>query len=159
MTASLGTKHSSYQVGEHVWVKASQSRCTTKFSRVEVTKIISPQSILVDRIPCHVKDLCPHHCVITPEENSDSTTSSERRAESLLQDDGEDSEPDSAPTEEAEAGPLFLPLRRRNRQKRPLPDCYFCDLEVKGECGERNHACGSSKRARICLACKMRSGR
>ena len=75
-----------------------------------MTKIISPHSILVYRISCHVKDLCPRHCVITLEEDSDSTISSERRAESLLQDDGEDSEPDSAPTEEAEAGPHFLPL-------------------------------------------------
>ena len=81
-----------------------------KISKGEVTKIISPQSILVDGIPCHVKDLWPRHCVITPEEDSDSTTSSEKRPESLLQDNKEDSEPDSAPTEEAEAGPHFLPL-------------------------------------------------
>ena len=66
-----------------------------------MTKIITPQSILVDGIPHHVKDLHPRHCVITLEEDSNSTTSSERRAESLLQDVGEDSEPDSAPTEEA----------------------------------------------------------
>ena len=63
-----------------------------------MTKIISPQLILVDEILRHVKDLHPHHCVITPEEDSDSTMSSERRAESLVQDDGEDSEPDSVPT-------------------------------------------------------------
>ena len=80
----------------------------------KVTKIISPLSILVDRIPRHVKDLCPPHCVITPEEDSDSITSSERRAESLLPDDGEDSEPDSAATEETEAGPPILPLQRSN---------------------------------------------
>ena len=86
-----------------------------KFSKGEVTKIISPQSILVDGIPCHVKDLRPRHCVITSEEDSDSTTSTERRAESLLQDDGEDSELDNAPAEEAEAGPHFLPLRRSTR--------------------------------------------
>ena len=98
-TASLGTKYSSYQVEDRVWVKAPQSRCTTKFSKSEVTKIISPQSILVDGIPRHVKDLRPRLCVITPEEDSDSTTSSKRRAEGLLQYDGEDSEPDSAPTE------------------------------------------------------------
>ena len=58
-----------------------------KFSKGEVTKIINPQSILVDEIPRYVKDLRPRHYVITPEVDSDSTTSSERRAESLLQDD------------------------------------------------------------------------
>ena len=93
-----------------MWVEAPLSLCTTKFGRGEVTKIISPQSILVDGIPRHVKDLHPHHCVITLEEDSDSTTSSEKRAESLLQDDREDSEPNSAFTEEAEAGLPFLPL-------------------------------------------------
>ena len=75
-----------------------------------MTKIISPQLILVDEIPCHIKDLRPRHCVITPEEDSDSTTYPERRAGSLLQDDGEDSEPDSAPTEGAEVGPSILSL-------------------------------------------------
>ena len=82
-----------------------------KFGRGEVTKIISLQSILVDGIPRHIKDLRPCHCVITPEEDSDSTMSSERRAESLLQDDGEDSEPGSAPAEEAEVS-RDIPRRR-----------------------------------------------
>ena len=121
-TASLGPKHSSYKVGERVWVKALQSQCTTKFSKGEVTKIINPQSILLDGIPRYIKDLYPRHCVITPEEDSDSTTSSERRAESLLQDD-EDSEPDSAPTEEAEAGPPpthFHAFTKKYQMKAPV---------------------------------------
>ena len=45
---------------------------------------------------------------LPPEE--DNTTSSERGAESQLQDEGEDSEPNSVPTEEAEAGPHFQSL-------------------------------------------------
>ena len=69
-----------------------------------MTKIISPQLILVDEIPHHIKDLPPRYCVIMLEVDSAFTTSSERRAESLLQDSGEDSEPESAPTEETEAG-------------------------------------------------------
>ena len=48
-TASPGPKHSSYQVRECVWIKAPQSRYTTKFGRGEMTKIISPQPILVGR--------------------------------------------------------------------------------------------------------------
>ena len=52
--------------------------------------------------------------------------SSERRAKSLLQDDREDSEPDSAPTEEAEAGPPFLPLRKSTRRN------HLYDHEIKG---------------------------
>ena len=76
-----------------------------------------------------MNDLCLHHCVITPEVDSDSATSSERRPESLLQDDGEDPEPESAPTEETEAGPPFLPLRRSTRQRLP-PDCHLCNLVI-----------------------------
>ena len=110
-TASLGPKHSSYQVGDRVWVKAPQNRCTTKFSKGEVTKIIRPQSILVDGIP--------RHCVITPEVDSDCTTSSERRAESLLQDDGEDSEPEKAPSEETEAGPRLPACTKKYQTKAP----------------------------------------
>ena len=105
-----------YQVGDRVWVKAPQNRCTTNFSKGEVTKISSPQSILVDGILRHVKDLRPRYCIITPEEDSDSTTSSETRTESLLQDNGEDYEPESVPTEETEAGPPFLPDESRRRQ-------------------------------------------
>ena len=124
-----------------------------------MTKITSPQSILVNGIPRHIKNLCPRHCVITLEEDSDSTTSSERRAESLLQDNGEDSEPDSAPTEEAEAGPPPSYLYEEVPDESPrCQTAIFVILRLGGG-SERNHACGSSKRAQICLACKMRSGR
>ena len=123
-TVSSGPKHNSYKVRECMWVKAPQSRCTIKFSRGEVTKIISPQSILVDWILRHVKDLCPRYGVITPEEDSDSTMSSDKRAESLLQDNGEDSEPDSALTEEAEAGtplPAFMKMYQMKAPAARLP--------------------------------------
>ena len=157
-TASPGPKHSSYQVGERVWVKAPQSQCTTKLGRSEVTKIIDPQTILVEGIPHHIKDLHPRHCVITPEDDSNSTMSSERRAESLLQDDGEDSKPDSAPTEEAEAAPLPA-FTKKYQTKAPAARLSSLYHDIRGESTERNHAHNSSKHARICLVCKMRSGR
>lgn len=34
-----------------------------------VTEICSPQSVLVNGIPCHLKDLCPHHGSISSEDN------------------------------------------------------------------------------------------
>ena len=45
-------------------------------------KIISPQLFLVDRIPCHVKDLCTRPSLTKSEEDFDNT--SESGAESLL---------------------------------------------------------------------------
>ena len=121
-----------------------------------MTKIISPQLILVDGIPCYIKDLHPCHCVITPEEDSDSTTSSDKGAESLLQDDREDSEPDSAPTEEAEVGPPSCLYEEVPDENVCCQTAIFVIFEISGECSERNHT--HSKRARICLKCKMRSG-
>ena len=57
---SSGPGHSYYQVGNHVWFKTVQNRCTTKFGKCRVTKVISPQS---------VKDLW--HSVTSLEEDSD----------------------------------------------------------------------------------------
>ena len=94
-----------------------------KFSMCKVTKIISPQSIFVDEIPSHIKDLRLCHCVITPEEDSESTTSSEKRAESLLQDDGEDSE---------------LTVHPLKDQKQDLPSCLY--KEVPDESASRQTA-------------------
>ena len=105
MTSS-DTKHSFYQIGDRVWVKAPHSRCTTKFNRGRVTGMISLQSLLVDGIPRHVKDLRPRFSFTTPEKDSDSSSesdnASESGAESLLF-DGESEESDSPPQEEAEA--------------------------------------------------------
>ena len=71
-----------------------------------MTKVISPQSFLVDEIPCHVKDLHPHHNLTMSEEDSDGT--SESRAESLLHDKDEKS--GNSLDEGAETEPLSLPL-------------------------------------------------
>ena len=56
---SSGPRCSYYQVGNRVWFKMVQNRCTTKFSNGRVTAVISPQSVLMDGVPRHVKDLRP----------------------------------------------------------------------------------------------------
>ena len=66
---SSGPGRSYYQVRNHVWFKTAQNRCTTKFGKGQVTKVISPQSVLVDRVPRHVKDLCLQHSVTSLEED------------------------------------------------------------------------------------------
>ena len=79
-----------------------------------MTEVISPQSILVDRVPRHVKDLHLRHNVTSLEEDSDGT-SSESVAESLLC-DTEDTEPDDLPEEGAVAERPPVPLHRSTRQ-------------------------------------------
>ena len=127
-------KHRFYQIGDRVWVKAPHNRCTTKFNRGRVTGMISPQSLLVDGIPRHVKDLRPRFSFTAPEIDSDSTSesdnTSENGAESLLFDE-ESAESDDPPQEEAEAESPSLPLRRSTRQKRPPPSCQHCDKEIR----------------------------
>ena len=91
-------------------------QCTTqsvyyKFNRGRVTGMIS--LLLVDRIPHHVKDLCPRFSFTVPEKDSDRTSksnnASQSGAESLLF-DRESAESDDPPQEEAEAESPSPPL-------------------------------------------------
>lgn len=47
-------------MGDRVYVKPTQSRFTTTFDIELVTGIIGPQSVPVDDVPRHVKDLHPY---------------------------------------------------------------------------------------------------
>ena len=50
---------SSYKVGDSVWVKIPQGRCTTQFGKGTITGVYSPHSVPVDGTPRHVKDVRP----------------------------------------------------------------------------------------------------
>ena len=115
-----------------------------------MTEVINPQSVLVDRVPRHVKDLHPRHSVTSLEEDSDGEPS-ESEAESLLC-DTDDTESDDSSEEGAMAEPPPVPLRRSTRRKQPLPDCHICDHEISGECTERRNLPPGSKRVRLYLA-------
>ena len=86
-----------------------------------MTEVISPQFVLVDGVPCYVKDLPPRYCVTLLEEDSDGTPESE--AESLLC-GTEDTESDNSLEEGA------VPLCRSTRQKRLPPDYHIWDHEI-----------------------------
>ena len=135
-----------------MWFKMAQNRCTKKIGKGRVTEVISPQSVLVDGIPCHVKDLRLRHCVTSLEEDSDGTPS-ESEAESLLC-DSEDTVSDDSPEEGDVAEPPLVPLRRNTRRKRPRPDCHIYDHEISGECNERRNLPPGSKCVRLCFACQ-----
>ena len=78
-----------------------------------MTKIISPQS-LVDRVPHHMKDLIPCHSVTTLEKDSDGTTSSKNKAESILLHNDEDMDSESLPKEVAKAKPALLAFTKKH---------------------------------------------
>ena len=136
-----------YKVGDKVWVKDPRARCTTKYKTGSVTEVTSPQSIVVDGMPRHVKDLRP---VVRPshetcEPDALSSSESERyifidapieleaqtsETESLSSSSDEDSAP--APV------PVPIPLRRSARRTRPPPHCHLCDDgNIRGECSEQ----------------------
>ena len=48
-----------YEKGDVVWVKNPHGKCTTKYSTGSVTEVIRPQSVKIDGVPRHVKDLRP----------------------------------------------------------------------------------------------------
>ena len=74
----LEVRSNVYQVGEPVWVKTLDCQCTTRFCKGQVNGVISPQTVLVNGTPRHVKD--PRRCdesTITEEDESDTSSSSE----------------------------------------------------------------------------------
>ena len=115
-----------------------------------MTKVISPQSVLVDGVLCHVKDLRPQHKLTSLEKDSYGTPS-ESEAESLLCDTTE-TESDNSLEEGAVVEPPPVPLHRSTRQKQPPPDCHIFDHEISGECNEGRNLPPGSKRVRLCLA-------
>ena len=60
-----------YRIGDVVWVKTPHSKCTDK---LRMGHVISPQSVQVDGMPCHVKNLQP---VIGSKPSSDDESDSE----------------------------------------------------------------------------------
>ena len=48
-----------YEKGGVVWVKNPRGKYTTKYSTSRVTEVISPQSVKIDGVPHHVKDIQP----------------------------------------------------------------------------------------------------
>ena len=48
-----------YRLDDHVWVIPPHYRCTSKFQERTVTEVISPQTVIVNSILRHVKDVQP----------------------------------------------------------------------------------------------------
>ena len=121
--SSPASAQNRYRLGDPVWVKPPCYRCTSKFQEGTVTEVISPQTVIVDGVPRHVKDVRHRTNVIpsggTDDETSDDTgyiTTPGRQAAQ----NGETSEP---------------PLRRSTRGRLPTRPCLCCD-QGSGGCVE-----------------------
>ena len=131
----------------HVRIKGVEdknpcSKCTRKYSTGHITKVISPQSVKIDGVPCHVKDLWP--VIQTQLLSSDESDSEESEHLIYLNSNLLDSDSDASSlstdevstetrtadesTHEGEA--YVIPLQRM------LPPCSICDHEISEECRE-----------------------
>ena len=131
--------------GDVVWVMNPSGKCTTKYSSGRVTEVISPQSVKIDGVPRHVKDL--RLVIQTQLSSSDESDSEDSERLIYLNSDPLDSDSDasSLPTDEVsietrtadesthkdEAS--VIPLRRSTRQRRKLFPCPICDHEIRGD--------------------------
>ena len=66
-----------YDVGNRVWMKTPNGCCMSPYARGRVTGVISPQNVLINGMPCHVRDLRPVISLDTPESGSDSKLSTQ----------------------------------------------------------------------------------
>ena len=94
-----------YEKGDVVWVKKPREKCTTKYSTGRVTEVISPQSVKIDGVPRHVKDLRPVIQMQLP--SSEESDSEDSELLIYLNSDPLDSDSDasSLPTDEASVEP------------------------------------------------------
>ena len=121
---------SSDKVGDSVWVKIPQGRCTTQFGNGTITGVYSPHLVLVDGIPHHVKDVRPLRGVDT---TNCSITSTEDKAPMLYLTREDSAASESDHSDRGQHGPRDMsedediaesvPLRRSSRLKRPAPCC------------------------------------
>ena len=57
LNSETGAIDSLYDVGDAMWVKPSENRCHTRYTLVTVTRVVSEQTMDVDGMPRHVRDL------------------------------------------------------------------------------------------------------
>ena len=113
-----GAIDSPYDVGDTVWVKPSMNRCHTKYKLGTVTRVVSEQTMEVDGMPRHVRDLRS----AVPPETAPTT------AQTFMSDDEElplllarrGSEEESSDSEEE----VDRPTPRRSGREKRFPDRY-----------------------------------
>ena len=159
------------QVGEPVRVKPPNCRCTTRFCKGQVDGVISPQIVLVNDTPHHVKDLRRRdELAVTEEDESDTLSGSEIRVMVTCESEGQHSsaqlmsEEDTKDENDQASGnggnmenltttKHPTTQRRSTWQKQVVPSCHICDRDSWGECSENwdeNRHTPQCKRQCIC---------
>ena len=135
-----------YEQEDVFCVKNPRSKCTTKYITGRVTEEISPQSVKIDEVPRHFKDLRP--VIQTQLSSSDERDSEYDERLIYLNPLDSDSDASSLSTDEVstetqtahksmhEGEACVIPLRRSTRQKRKLHPALFVIIRSGAECRE-----------------------
>ena len=124
-----------YEKGDVVWVKNPRGKCTTTYSTGRVTEVISPQSVKIDGVPRHVKDLQP--VIQTQFSLSDKSDSEDSERLICLNSDllYSDSDASSLQTEYTWGwSPCDSSSKKYPTNTKILP--CLCDHVIRGECRE-----------------------
>ena len=122
-----------YDVGDRVWMKTPNGQCTSPNARGCVTGVICSQNVLINGMPCHVRDLRPIIGLDTSEKGSDSELSTQSAR--VITINGAHSDPlevntthvtNDTSADESFEEEVVLP-RRSARRKRSTPVCHLCD--------------------------------
>ena len=117
-----------YVVEDLIWMKSPGSRCTIRFKRGRVTGVVSQQSVLVDGIPRHVRDLRP----ALEMGHSATDESDESSGDELLMDCTsclpKNVTTNSSDDSEAETV-VHVPFRRSTQIKRSSPHPALCVIK------------------------------
>ena len=159
-----------YKKGDVVLIADWPNKCTSEWKTGIVTELVSPQTVCVDGVPRHVRDLRPFPNPVSRTVENGTAASSDDEICVMVTNDGDDHSADDSDDSDdqsqqivmalpqGESEPALPRLRRSSRRKRPPDGCYMCD-EIRGECSGNNPAVPEqpSKRTRLCLACLDRT--
>ena len=132
-------------MGDRDWVKPPNIRCTTRFGSGKIDEIISPQTMLVDGVPCYAKDV--HTCCTTStwEDNEEDNIQFEDNPDPLLPlwispemlptepEEGmmESAGGDGGSGEEDRNKEVTPPILHRSTRQSPSPS-HLCDSDIMG---------------------------
>ena len=126
-----------YDVGDRVWMKTPNRRCTSPYARGRVTGVISSQNVLVNRMPRYVRDLCPVIGLDTLGGSDGELSTQSARVITINEARSDPLEvnaahvTDDTSTDESFEEEVVL-SRRSARRKRSPPVCPLCDHEITG---------------------------
>ena len=118
LSSDPGAIDSPYDVGDAVWVKPAENRCQTKYKLGTVTRVVSEQTVEVDVMLRHVRDLRS----VVPRESAPT------RTQTLISDEEHipllparrGSEEESSDSEEK----VDCPMPRRSGREKRFTDLY-----------------------------------